>query len=298
MSNQLQKSMLRSNSDRRREFQTHTEIIDAGGKKVIRKFASNPQAAEFLKLISEREQKSASFLKVQFEVLCGSLNENYIEYEFLPFTPLKEAIRQKMSEGDIQEAGNLFDEYLSKVTSLEKLTINPEEFLKTLVNEKNGSGQSFECLKMGLVDLMPRNILVNGDRWIVIDNEWSFDFPVPVEFILFRSVREMAITLQDEIRKAASEEKPVTYFFRFGLTRFFVPEYWLESLRDYNVNFPQNFEWEFGFQRYVSGNKCKSAGRITKNSMAQIHILPLKPVRNSKLRAGLKLFQKILPTGK
>ena len=38
------------------------------------------------------------------------------------------------------------------------------------------------------IDLVPNNIFPIKDRWIVIDNEWVFDFAIPGEYILWRSV--------------------------------------------------------------------------------------------------------------
>lgn len=32
------------------------------------------------------------------------------------------------------------------------------------------------------IDLIFSNIMVQGNTWIVIDYEWTFDFPVPVDF--------------------------------------------------------------------------------------------------------------------
>ena len=37
------------------------------------------------------------------------------------------------------------------------------------------------------IDLVPNNIFPVEEKWMVIDNEWIFDFPIPAEFILWRS---------------------------------------------------------------------------------------------------------------
>ena len=41
---------------------------------------------------------------------------------------------------------------------------------------------------MSNIDLVPANILILKDRQVVIDYEWTFDFPVPADFILYRMI--------------------------------------------------------------------------------------------------------------
>ena len=43
-------------------------------------------------------------------------------------------------------------------------------------------------------DLLLTNILVDGERFGIIDYEWSFDFPVPILFALYRCIKNFYIT--------------------------------------------------------------------------------------------------------
>lgn len=59
------------------------------------------------------------------------------------------------------------------------------------------------------IDLIFENVIL-GDKYTIIDYEWSFGFPVPVEYIMFRSVftfmyAKITIILYKKI------------YFRFGL---------------------------------------------------------------------------------
>ena len=38
-----------------------------------------------------------------------------------------------------------------------------------------------------IFDLIFENVIL-GDKYTIIDYEWSLDFPVPIEYIMFRSV--------------------------------------------------------------------------------------------------------------
>lgn len=44
----------------------------------------------------------------------------------------------------------------------------------------------------GNIDLNADNIFIEKNDWTVIDNEWIFPFPVPVEFILWRLIKNLA----------------------------------------------------------------------------------------------------------
>lgn len=47
------------------------------------------------------------------------------------------------------------------------------------------------------VDLIADNIFVDKNRYIVIDSEWFFDFPIPAEFILYRLLKSFGNDLSD-----------------------------------------------------------------------------------------------------
>ena len=38
------------------------------------------------------------------------------------------------------------------------------------------------------VDMIPSNIIVSGDTWHLFDYEWTFDFPIPVGYIVYRAI--------------------------------------------------------------------------------------------------------------
>jgi hypothetical protein len=116
-----------------------------------------------------------------------------------------------------------------------------------------------------LFDLTPRNILVDGERWIVIDSEWSFGFPIPAAFILFRAIKEMVIELQYEIRRHTGKTRPVAGVFARGLRTYYLPQNWVEYFSDSNISFVQMLKWELGFRRYITGTAKGTVGRIKLN---------------------------------
>ena len=38
------------------------------------------------------------------------------------------------------------------------------------------------------VDMIPSNIIISDDKWYVFDYEWTFNFPIPVDYIIYRAI--------------------------------------------------------------------------------------------------------------
>ena len=259
---QIREDTAKPNSARLKEFQTHVMIVEKPGGKVINKYASTHEAMPFLKLIVQRERKNVDYLGSSFDVLCGELKKDHIEYDYLPYKSLQEIIAECLGEGNDQEADRLLGMYVDKLNSLNKVRVVPEEFLSTFEREAGMEKLEVECLSQGLLDLVPHNILVDHNRWIVLDNEWSFDFPVPVIYILFRAIRMLGITLQTEIRQSACKTYPVRGVFASGFQTNYLPVQWLNFLEQPAISLHRMLSWEVGLKQYVLGSKHNHAGKI------------------------------------
>ena len=165
----------------------------------------------------------------------------------------------------------MFQIYVDKLHSLTKVRVVPEEFLRVIVGQTDNNKLEIDCFSRGLLDLTPRNIFVNGDKWIVLDNEWSFDFPVPVVFVLFRAIRELAFILQSEIRRTTRSSNPTLGVFARGLSTYYVPVFWANYLTRTDISLTKMLWWEMGFQRYVTGSYQGTVGRIKRHPKICAH---------------------------
>lgn len=247
------------------EFRTCTILIEEHGKKVVYKFAATEKAKPFIKSIAESEKANSEYLKGQFDVLCGLLQGDRIKYDYLTYPSLKDEMASHMEEERYDKANELFEKYISKIRSLKVIKTVPKEFLKVLVNDSVDYCFKVDCLTRGLLDLTPDNILINKGRWIVIDNEWSFDFPIPVMFVIFRAIRALAHVLQSEIRKTASKANPVVGIFAGRFKTYYIPILWMKYVTYYDISLWKMSRWETGFQRYVTGSTGTLAFRVREN---------------------------------
>ena len=261
----LSKTEVVYNTQRRSEFQTRTVVTEESGEKVVYKYAANPESQPFVELIAERERRNIDYLKGQFDVLSGCLQGDRIKYAYLGGQSLKDMIITHMVDGRHDVAHELLAEYVKRIHSLGRINAVPEVFLCDIVNDSTNEYVAIDCLKRGVLDLICKNILINGDRWIVIDNEWSFDFPVPVKFLLFRAVRDIVFTEQAAIRRTANKNHPVIDLFTGRWHKFYTPIKWVEYLIEDEIGLERMIRWEVGFQRYVNGPGYASHLRAVKN---------------------------------
>ncbi len=256
-------TVLADSSYRLRRFHTRTILVPEQGGNVVYKVAATEEARAFLELITVRERENAAYLQGHFHVLCGNLRKEGILYEYLPQPSLARGIGLELGSGHCDRADELLGLYVRKVRALECNRRCPSEFLSAIAGEHSADDDlTVDCLSRGLLDLTPRNILVDGERWVVIDNEWSFGFPVPIAFLLFRAIRELCLMQQPEIRRTTSIQRPAIGLLARGLRTCYFPKHWVDYCKDPQISFSRMLRWEAGFRQYVAGSAFQSPGYV------------------------------------
>ncbi len=281
---------------RRPKFRTELIICRDDKKKFFIKSPASEIAEPFIRLIAEREKANVDYLKEHFEVLCGKFEGHHLTYEYLPCHSLEHTIASQLRGGRCDEADATLRLYVDKVRALKSVRTYPCEFFAKVVQEPfDNDGMKMDCLTRGLVDLTPRNIHVDGSRWIVVDNEWSFDFPIPVVFLLFRAVLELVVGLQDEIRRTTTKTRPAIGLLSWSLRRYYYPADWVRYISDTHIDFAQMLRWEMAFQRYITGFKGRVVGYIRINNPRIKFSLSTRSLRSSTRVQNAVHFMKELP---
>lgn len=109
------------------------------------------------------------------------------EFEYLTGTPLLDRLTMHMNNDDFEafyrEFSRLTD--VLKERNKEEFRIT-DEFKEVFGDIKLPKG--LRCGKISNIDLIVQNILLTGETLNMIDYEWVFDFPVPLNFIIYRSI--------------------------------------------------------------------------------------------------------------
>ncbi len=207
-------------NDRAREFKIRTEICgDGQGGKTVRKYPLTQEAQAHVRRmvwawekLTERYQGSA--LGVNKCRLEGQDKDFHAVFEYVTGRPLAELLDECLEKGDQEGFWHFFDQYLERI------------------------GYGEECPVTDF-DLVFSNLLVDGDRWTLIDYEWTFEKPMETRELAFRAV--YCYLLENEKRGRLDLDRVLR---TLGITE--------EQAQEYR-------ERELKFQRYVEGKAASMA---------------------------------------
>ena len=142
-------------------------------------------------------------------------------------------------DGDTEFGSSWLDLYIQFLGKLPSKCI-PKEFAAALGLPENLIQNPVTCLDCGIIDCVPHNIMIDrdSDKYYIIDNEYTYDFPIPKDFMIWRAINTLVIDLQDTIQPKVSQSRPVIIFSGHGINRSYIPLSWL-SIID-NLAIPRN----------------------------------------------------------
>ena len=178
--------------ERKEEYGIVTKIVADEGTKRIEKVALSERGFVHLaKIQSNMDILKKYYLSREFVIVpCHMKDEGTIEFEYVDGVRYDEYFSNITIHGDVEkiekELEHLTD-ILYDVAEIKKFYIT-EEF-ETVFGK--GLGKILDGKKayaISNVDMIFSNIIIKNQKLYVTDYEWVFDFPVPVDYILYRSL--------------------------------------------------------------------------------------------------------------
>lgn len=159
----LPQVMVRYSNDRAAEYQIKTEICRKGDDLEVRKTPLHEEGAAHVQRMEQTyaalcEQYDSSV----FTIVPCSWNGEYAAFPFVKGVALSECIKQALQKGDQATVFELFHTFLNKL--------------------RTGGTGAFTNY-----DFIFNNILIEDDKWQVIDYEWTVEKAVPAEELAFRA---------------------------------------------------------------------------------------------------------------
>ncbi len=206
-------------NDRAPEYRIRTEIVRTpSGEIEVRKFPLSEEANEHIKnmqvayeLLTERYAGSG------LEISPCTLTEGKIPYVSFPYIQgrtLSELFDECIEKGDMDRFGELFDEYIEKI----------------------GYNENYPASDF---DVAFSNVVIRGDKWTLIDYEWTFGKEIPVRELAFRAI--YCYLLEDEKRNKLNLD--------FVLSKLEISETEAAEFR----------KQEMDFQKFVTGQRKSMA---------------------------------------
>ena len=176
------------NSERKEEFRVMTLILKREQEIFVKKQAMNARAKEFL---HQMERYGQAELPGSFKNLKSVYKDGAVSYEFLTGKTYYNVIKDYLKEGDSKSIEklfqNLYETYFTDSLMVEDY--HTEEFV-AMFGETKGR-VPLRCISPANIDLICQNIFLEGEEKTIIDYEWIADFPVPVDFIMWRLLNEI-----------------------------------------------------------------------------------------------------------
>ncbi len=176
--------------ERNEKYRIRTEIVrKADGTKVVRKVPYSEEAKAHVRNIKYWEEVLAERYRSEGVLVnqC-SLTDQGAEFEFLKGETLEEQLNNCLSRGE-------FTKFYEKITGYKELL---ERLLKPQVFK---IGEKFRevfgeiefhtpqlAAPINNIDLIFSNMIYVDGKCHIIDYEWTFDFQIPLKFIIHRAV--------------------------------------------------------------------------------------------------------------
>lgn len=180
---------------RKKKFQIRTEIYKKDGQQFVRKLPLCQEAREHVLNIKENERKWSGELQNIQSVKGWMENDSYVT-PFISGQDLDNVFYEYRHNPQIFiekfkcYIKNFFIPEEGKLTSFE---ISPE-FIRIFGEDYPEGKQSLKCTN---IDLIFSNLkLSENGQLYALDYEWCFDFPIPYEYVIWRS----AWNLHEEYR--------------------------------------------------------------------------------------------------
>lgn len=178
-------------NERDSQFCIRTDILkNEFDVKVVRKYPTSPKANGHITNIFSIKNRFEKKFKETSLVLCPcSLIEGGIEFEYIDGICVKDIFLNAIKRDDYSTCRRIMKRFLECLFEISerkvwKSTTDFERVFGTF----DMDGVEMETCSPAIVDMIFDNLVERDGRWVVLDYEWSFDFPIPTLFIAYRTV--------------------------------------------------------------------------------------------------------------
>lgn len=205
------------NNDRREALRTGTRIYEQDGVRKAEKFALTETAQEHLKTILENEKE----LGKRQKVIAGEAADGKIIYPYVKQETLDEKLKDAVNRRDREGVLAVFESIRGLITTETKETEYGGEEFEAWFGTAKTARNTMECAVPANIDLMPDNVFAKDGELSVTDCEWVTGFPVPVAFLIWRSL-ERSYSHFPKLSGMLEKEEA---FNRFGIDKENIPTF-------------------------------------------------------------------------
>lgn len=175
-------------NERDKKFSIRTDIIVEDGQKYVVKIPQTQDAKKHVEqILVWKEKLEPVFARENIKLNQCEQKEDGLRFEFLEGENLEEIFDGLLAKGQLEEIEKRILEFRDCVKRLYQGSIFcvSKEF-----EEVFGPVELPEILESGQatnIDMVLGNVIIK-DGWNVIDYEWTFDFLIPANFVIYRTL--------------------------------------------------------------------------------------------------------------
>ncbi|MDO4490409.1 MAG: methyltransferase [Lachnospiraceae bacterium] len=174
-------------NERAEQFSTRTEIWSMGeGRMEVRKLPASEKSANFVnRLYPNYLALQSQYQSAGVQVNRCQEREEGVALEFCQGRTLEEELDQLLAENRIQELRSLLGSVAAMLKGAAAIPFRMTEEFREVFGEAEFDRELL-CPALCNIDPVASNLIRREDGWDMLDYEWSFDFPVPAEYQIFR----------------------------------------------------------------------------------------------------------------
>ena len=181
-------------NDRNDNYKIRTDIYEDNGKRFVVKVGTNEGGENHIaKVFSMYNGLKKQVENTAFDINRATLINGELQLEYLKGETLEKLLDEALKNGQREKFDTLVKKYTENVRTMAKKPFAPSKGYFEIFGVKADTDERLLSMDVSDIDMIFANILIQGDRWTVIDYEWSFKISIPVDYILFRTLHYYAV---------------------------------------------------------------------------------------------------------
>ncbi|EKN62794.1 hypothetical protein P9E76_11960 [Schinkia azotoformans] len=244
--------------NRKKCFQIKTTIFEDNGMRFVRK---DPFTEESKSHIHQIEKNFHLLKDSNLVHVPPQLDGNKLIFQYVDGELLETRLYNILKKGSANE-------FIKAVQSYRSILLNENtiDFYETKqFTDIFGDGKRFNgmpAFKVSNIDLNFDNLILSNGKIIVIDYEWVFEFPIPVDYVIYRALNVLFAKYENLCKGTIAKK---TYFELFDSEK--IDDF---SELEKNFSYYVGFEWFDLRSKYMKENVDLDKIITLYNSQAEI----------------------------